>query len=730
MRPAGRGLWSGGCCASRPPDSAVVAMTRRNLIAVVLIAGVVAGLAATPAFDGWRATSIDFLFWLRHHTIEKARPPESSPTVVVAIDEETYRREPFRGRSKDLWVNELGEVLTALVKGGAKVVGFDVIYSVSVEQDIPGFDRDFRRALLSAGRANKLVLGKVQHHIVPIEPYRGQVLAVGGARNVRSVNVFNDPDEVIRRVPLLLKAGEALTEPVIALELAARALDAKIEQRGGGVYLGDWRIPNSEHNVATLNFAGGNDVPSYSFVDLYKCAQNGDSEFFRRNFDGKVVLLGVVLDVEDRKITSKRLTSPPEGPSTGPRCVYPQMTELFHENAARRDTVPGVFIHATAVNNLIERNPLTLLPAPATHALELLFAVAAAAAGLVFGPLVAVIVLLGVALAWAAGATVAIAHAVALPLVTPIGVMAVSLALMLGYRFVVADSDKRFLRESFALYLPSSVVDRLVKAEKPPVLGGETREVTVYFSDIENFSSFAETMLPGELVALMNAYLSAMTEIIEARGGFVDKYIGDAIVAVFGAPLDDADHARHAVDAALAGTAKLAEMNAAGIFGGRQMRHRVGLNSGPALVGNIGSRRRFNYTVMGDAVNLAARLEGANKYFSTSILVSERTRELAGDAIRWREIDAIQVKGRMHAEHIHEPVAMIDVPLSAVGERRVAAYANGLARWRQRDFAGATAAFGECADDPPAARFAARAAALVATPPADDWRPVYALEGK
>src|SRR6476660_2858579 len=138
----------------------------------------------------------------------------------------------------------------------------------------------------------------------------------------------------------------------------------------------------------------------------------------------------------------------------------------------------------------------------------------------------------------------------------------------------------------------------------------------------------------------MNEYLSAMTDIIEAHGGFVDKYIGDAIVAVFGAPLDDPAHAKNAVAAALACAARPTA------FPGRAVRQRIGLNTGDALVGNIGSRRRFNYTVMGDMVNLASRLEGANRFFGTAILAAEATKAATGAAFAWREIDAIRVKGR------------------------------------------------------------------------------------
>ncbi|WP_245431339.1 adenylate/guanylate cyclase domain-containing protein [Rhodoplanes roseus] len=249
---------------------------------------------------------------------------------------------------------------------------------------------------------------------------------------------------------------------------------------------------------------------------------------------------------------------------------------------------------------------------------------------------------LGLAAALTAIGTVALQHGLALPLVGPTLAALAATGGTIGWRLVAADREERFLRRSFALYLAPQVIDRMIDADAPPALGGEMRDVTVFFSDIAGFSSIAETMTPAALVAWMNTYLSEMTEIVEGCGGYVDKYIGDSIVAVFGAPANDPDHATHAVRAALRCCDRLAALNGTAAFAGHRLSHRIGLNSGEALVGNIGSRRRFNYTVMSDAVNLASRLEGANKYFSTAIMASETTVERTGDAFAWRELDAIR----------------------------------------------------------------------------------------
>jgi adenylate cyclase len=275
------------------------------------------------------------------------------------------------------------------------------------------------------------------------------------------------------------------------------------------------------------------------------------------------------------------------------------------------------------------------------------------------------------------------------------------------------------------------VIEKMLASNKAPALGGEIRNVTIFFSDIAGFSSISENMSPSALVTLMNEYLSAMTEIIEECGGYIDKYIGDSIVAMFGAPVDDPDHARNAVRAALLCRTKLEELNqAAPAFQGHKLRHRIGLNTGDALVGNIGSRRRFNYTVMSDAVNLAARLEGANKYFGTSIIVSETTVTRTGSDFSWRELDAIRVIGRSQPVRIYEPLAEAGQE-SREQETWAARYAQGLAAWRQSDFAVAVTCFESVAeDDPPSAKFLSRARTMVDTPPGPNWQPICTLESK
>jgi class 3 adenylate cyclase len=487
------------------------------------------------------------------------------------------------------------------------------------------------------------------------------------------------------------------------------------------------RLPRQTPDVLTLNFQGGaDDIPTYSFADLYACVSKGDKDFFKRNFGGKIVLIGTVLDVEDRKITSKRFATAPEG-ARAERCALP--IPVASQKFAR-DSIAGVYIHATAVNNLVRNDGLTEFGRIGAAIASFALAILAAAAALAFGPAAAAAATVGLGVTWTASATVALRYALALPLTEPLIASLAALVATIGYRFVIADRGKRLLRQSFALYLAPAVIEKMLSSNKPPALGGEMRNVTIYFSDIADFSSIAEKIPPTELVAAMNEYLSAMTDVIEAHGGFVDKYFGDAIVAVFGAPLDDKDHATNAVRAALRCAASLATLDRVNAAFGGAVRQRIGLNSGEALVGNIGSRRRFNYTVMGDVVNLASRLEGSNKLYGTTIIASEATVTLTGRSFVWRELDAIRVKGRRQAVRIFEPLGVAG-QLAPELLSRAQAYGAGLTRYRARDFAGAAEKFALVAnDDTPSALFLERVRQLAQQPPGADWEAVSAQEEK
>jgi class 3 adenylate cyclase len=713
---------------------------RRDAIAVLLVA-LLSGLASTlpPAslVHGW---SLDVLTGLRWKLFGARHDAASAPVAVIAIDEETYDTAPFKGTPTSAWTTEIGRVLTAVLDGGAKVAGFDVVFANSIEQsEIPfgddilgaklrGFDRPFLLSLRAGASAGKLVLGEALRSDGAVSPSHGQRIAVRQQQNIRPLNIYSDPDDIVRRVQLTF-AGKEKPIPSMALELAARAQQAEpVIGEDGSVSLSGYRIPSAVKNTMTLNFDGANDVQTYSLADLRACVERDDKAFFQRQFAGKIVIFGTLLDAEDRKLTSKRFATGFDQ-ANGPRCALPPA--VASPAKFGRSTIAGVYIHATAINNLIAREALTEIGRLPTLLIAIGFGMLAAVAARWFAPFSAATVYIAMVVVWTFAAALAFAKTLVLPLSEPFVAGLTALILMTAYRLVVTDRGQRLLRRSFALYLAPQVIDQMLASNRLPALGGETRDVTVFFSDLEGFSSISEQMTPTELVAFMNEYLSAMTDIIEAEGGYVEKYIADSIVAVFGAPVDDADHARHAATAALLCRARLEELNRnSPAFHGLKVAHRMGLNSGEALVGNIGSRRRFNYSVMSDAVNVASRLEGANKYYGTSIIASETTVAATGAAFAWRELDAIRVKGRTTPVKIYELVAETgrETPQQ---QEAAAAYAQGLTHWRAREFEPAATSFSRVAEfDKPSALFLARARELAKSSPAAEWEPVNALDSK
>lgn len=711
-------------------------MKRREILvagAVAIAAGVLVGL---PPLDRIGGLSIDVLFALRHAAFGNRYSPSESRSVVVAIDEETYRQPPFRDLPKVMWTRQIARVMNAVLEGGARVVGFDVIFPTSVERYVRGFDRDFLVALHDASQRGQVVLAEVQHQAKPVSPHPGYSFAVGHQKNIRPANVFEDDDGVIRRVPLMFRSADSKSgerkDLSMALELASRATSGKLELGADDrVTLDGYTVPGGDNGAFLVNFEGGSGaIPTYSLADLFACAEQGRVEFFRKHFAGKVAFVGAVLDVEDRKLTSKRFMTGREGVNLPERCALPVMRDLYRADV-RRDTIPGVYIHATAVNNLLRHDALRELGTPWQELVGMVTAVAAAIAVMLLTSLLAGIILAAGTVIWTIAATVAMQGGLVLPLFPSIGAAVVTFVVLAGYRFAIADKDKRYLRRSFSLYLPRAVVGRLAESRTPPALGGETRELSAFFSDIEGFTAIAEGLSPRALVSFLNAYLSVITDTIESHGGFVDKFIGDAVVGVFGAPLSDPDHARHAVEAALACQRRLAEKQSEfGLPGDPVVGTRIGINSGEMLVGNIGSRRRFNYTIMGDAVNLASRLEGANKAYGTRILVSDRTAEMCGTAITFREVDIVRVLGREASVGLYEPYGLRDhAPPDLID--RLDRFAAALADYRGRRFAEAAEVFDAMsAEDPVAQVYLERTRHFTATPPPAEWDGVMNLDEK
>ena len=685
-----------------------------------LIAGLIAGAIAVagtillpgPA-DG---VSIDLLYRFARDTGTEHSTTFNDRTLVIAIDEETYRRPPFQGVPSPLWTPQVATVLNAVMDGGAKVIGLDVIFSTSASVVIPNYDKPLLQALQRGGRDGRVVLASAQHQEKPLSPDRRFVMALHDDAGVRSTNALEDDDGIIRRMPLGFRTKNGY-ELSFAAEIFKRAtgLDLQVSDRGATI---DGRTaPGVTNNAVSLNFMPTPDAPPlYSLADLYACAEAGDTAYFERHFQGRTVLIGAVLDIEDRKLTSRRFVKAADGGNYAERCVH----SVMPMNADKRDAIPGVYLHAAAIDNLKALSGLTEIPASVRFLCLLVLALAAALSALRLKLLHAALAFVALIAAWIAIATAAFANLLVLPLVAGTGVILASAPLTLAYRIGLVDRGRRRLRKAFSLYLPEPEVERLTARDELPALGGELREVTVLFSDIAGYSGLSESLTPPALVGDLNRYFARMTAIVQRHGGFVDKFIGDGVLAVFGAPLASGSHASAAVQAALDMVAALATDSTL-TLNGQPIRIRVGLHTDRVIVGNIGAPDRFNYTVVGDGVNLASRLEGVGKLYHVAIVASDATRHTAGAAHPFRELDQVRVVGRDQPVTLFEPLP----PGARIDPR----FAEALSLWRRGAFADAAALFRQLTDDPAARAFAERAEAWAQHPPAR-WDGIVNLQQK
>jgi adenylate cyclase len=541
--------------------------------------------------------------------------------------------------------------------------------------------------------------------ITPIPPLLNEVQALG---NVES---RPDMDGVFRRVPLVLPFKDRWL-PTLGFGAFHRFGDSgSLRFTPGALIVGKSRIPVDDQGLFLLKFRG----PSRSHK-RFSAANVIASESRRQHglppvyppqaFAGKWVLVGLsapgLLDLKACPVAS----------------IY-----------------PGVEVHATLLDNLLKGDFLRPVPQWLLWAGVLVLSAAMVMVVLRFSGLLATLAGFAVlALLYLALAVVAFHFSWWIDPVLPGIALGLSFALAAAFSYATEGRQKLYIRRMFGQYMSDTVINHLLEHPEKLQLGGERRRVTLFFSDLAGFTTISERLSPETVVGLLNDYLSTMTAIILDEEGTVDKFEGDAIMAFWGAPLDQPDQARRACRAALRQQAALAKLNH------RFAQHnlpplnmRIGLHTGDAIVGNLGSEKRFDYTVIGDTVNLASRLEGLNKFYGSRIMASEATVAACAEDVEFRELDLVAVKGKEEAVRVFEVLSLTE-ELSSEIRRRRQDFAQGLDLYRQGRFLKAQAAFeailAEAPDDDPAKIFLGRCRQFKTSPPPAPWDTVFRPDAK
>lgn len=653
-----------------------------NPATVALVAILVGlGVTLTPL---WRTLELKIFDWL---VVRNATHQVKLPITIVGIDEATFET------LKTSWPlprRYHAQLLDNLARAGAAVVGFDIAFpQLTTPQD----DEPFLAAIQRAGH----VVLAAEHafredyavrHWSRVDPHAMFLLA-GAGQGYASLEV--DSDAVLRRVPVV---SDAFWRTVLyefdklhpdVVESMDASDDMLIRYVGG------------PHTFTYVSY--------HHLLEPDKYLPSGWREYFRDN----IVLVGRNVNVIQ---------------DVGASQAEMYQTPFFHRT---REFMPRVEVHANLIANMVAGEALRRAPASWSLGIWLLAALAGllfmrgwhpARSGVLLAVLAATLAALELLLFEQLGFWLPVAGAV------------MTLFLIYGSQgalaFLAEQRQRREIRNAFSMYVSPAVVDQVIAHPEQLKLGGERRELTILFSDLAGFTSIAERLDPEQVAALVNRHLSDMTDAVLAQSGTVDKFVGDGIMAFWGAPIADERQSERAVLAALE-MQRRTEVLAAEVLAatGAVLRVRVGIHCGECVVGNMGGSNRFDYTVMGDAVNLASRLEGANKVYGTTILLSEAVAAKSGPKIRLREVDTVRVKGKQQKITVFTPCDK---------ERLVALGARALSTYRSGDFLAAEETWNEVLAEFPEdaiarvyqARVNARRAAGV--PP--EWDGVTTLEDK
>jgi adenylate cyclase len=652
--------------------------------ALVALIGLAIGLLTGSSSSAQR---VEWGLYDRFTTIATRDPHPPDDIVVVAIDEPSFSEMGMQWP----WPRRVhARLIDALIRGGARTIVFDLLF------DEPSALEDDEALADAVGRAGNVVLAsdraittdrgyEIAQWVEPLPPLARAAAAVA------AVGVDQDPDGVIRRVNLTIDG-----RPTLALAAAAR-------QSGFGV-------PPDGDRARLIHFLG---APRRGIVTVsyYQAIEPGllPADMFR----GKVVLVG-------RSLSAAAALDQPD-----------------HFRTPVAVAMPGVEIHASQVDTLLRRRAIV---DPFEHMSALL--VWAALAGIVAAilsfrmpPHIGVAVLGLIFAGASAAAYVALSgYNVRVPIIAPLMAAAGVFTSTSAYRFALGQRERRLIRRAFQHYVAPAIVKQMLDDPSRLKLGGEICEVTVIFTDLEGFTSVAEGLAPEELRARLSTYFKAMMDVLLAEHATLDKFIGDAIMVYFGCPVADADHPRQACRAALAMQRRLHALNEEWRrIGTPELRMRIGVNTGTAVAGNMGTDEIFNYTILGDCVNLASRLEGVNKQYGTRTIIGEDTWARVRQEFETRELDWIRVKGKARPVAIYELLGVAGALSDQMRAVR-ALYAEGLALYRQRRWNDAAAKFRGALDldpsDGPCRILLERCTHAVTTPPAEPWDGVYVMTTK
>ncbi|MBI3373926.1 MAG: adenylate/guanylate cyclase domain-containing protein [Betaproteobacteria bacterium] len=611
-------------------------------LAVVIATASALGVARTES--GRALENLYYDYW---HVLSGERYAPKY-TAIVSVDDDTLLA--LRDDPLAFWGPHFGTAIDVLNRAGAKLIGFDFLYQVSAESwlrklDLPDSEvsRNYDSPLRAALAQGNVVL--ITHLVARKEgaelltpPLEQLVLLPGGIHNLGIANLVPDEDKYVRHFLPFLDPDPQKPGVSLAMQLALRAQGKDPAQTTWDIAGTKW---SREIAPKFIGFAGPpGTIPAVSMAKLLEPDALQDPAV--RGLRDKVVILAANNSgAQDQHFTP-------------------------YSRGARPEQMAGGEIHANIVETILSGRVPRFIPLP----IEIAYVAALLAVATWFFLRLSV----GRSAVLAAVACIAIMLPgyVTLPYdwVVPVagpqtGVLAAFLV-TLGLRLTGEERERARIRELFGRYVSDDVVDKLLSDERRPDLAGEALTVTVLFSDIRNFTTISEKLTAHEVVEMLNAFFSRACEPILAEGGTVDKYIGDAVMAVFGSPVLRTDHARRALRAAL-GIARAA-------VGFKDwMRERfperglpefgvgIGLHSGEAVIGDIGTPRRKEFTAIGDTVNAASRLEGVTKEMKCVIVASEATLQAAGGGVRTGKSEEVRVKGKAEPLQVYEIVGLDEV---------------------------------------------------------------------